>query len=140
MIIVKLDNDNHSVFKLYYHLVLVTKYRKKVLDDEIVEYLKERFITIGKKYNIHLEEMNHDLDHIHILFRGEPNSEISRFINGYKSATSRMVKKLYPRVTKQLWESMFWSRSFCLISSGGVTTDIIRNYIQTQGENDGYRH
>ena len=96
----KLDNNNHSVFKLYYHLVLVTKYRKKVLDDEIVEYLKERFITIGKKYNIHLEEMNHDLDHLHILFRGEPNSEISRFINGYKSATSRMVKKLYPGVPK----------------------------------------
>lgn len=133
----KLDNNNHSVFKLYYHLVLVTKYRKKVLDDEIVEYLKERFITIGKKYNIHLEEMNHDLDHLHILFRGEPNSEISRFINGYKSATSRMVKKLYPGVRKSLWKSMFWSRSFCLITSGGVTTDIIREYIQTQGENDG---
>lgn len=133
----KLDNNNHSVFKLYYHLVLVTKYRRKVLDDEIVEYLKERFITIGQKYNIHLEEMNYDFDHLHILFRGEPNSEISRFINGYKSATSRMVKKLYPRVRKSLWKSMFWSRSFCLISSGGVTTDIIREYIQTQGENDG---
>ena len=133
----RLDNNNHSVFKLYYHLVLVTKYRKKVLDEEIVEYLKERFITIGQKYNIHLEVMNHDVDHLHILFRGEPNSEISRFINGYKSATSRMVKKLYPRVQKSLWKSMFWSRSFCLISSGGVTTDIIREYIQTQGENDG---
>lgn len=130
----KLDNNNHSVFKLYYHLVLVTKYRRKVLDDEITGYLKERFITLGKKYNIHLEEMHHDKDHLHILFRGEPNSEISKFINGYKSATSRMVKQKYPRVRKQLWKSMFWSRSFCLISSGGVTTEVIQRYIETQGE------
>ncbi|MCF7927172.1 MAG: transposase, partial [Candidatus Izimaplasma sp.] len=37
------DNNNHSVFKLYFHLIFVTKYRRKVLDDEILEYMKERF-------------------------------------------------------------------------------------------------
>lgn len=133
----KLDNNNHSVFKMFFHLVLVIKYRRNVLDDEIVEYLHKRFIEIGEGFNIHLEEMNHDKDHLHILFRSEPNSELSKFINAYKSSTSRMVKKLYPRVRSKLWKSAFWSRSYCLISTGGVSTDVIRTYIESQGEKNG---
>ena len=63
-----LDNNNHSVFKLYYHLILVVKYRRKVIDENVCNYAKERFIAISKKYNIHLEEFNSDEDHVHILF------------------------------------------------------------------------
>jgi len=133
----KLDNNNHSVFKMFFHLVLVIKYRRTVLEDDIVEYLHKRFVEIGEGFNIHLEEMNHDKDHLHILFRAEPNSELSKFINAYKSSTSRMVKKLYPRVRSKLWKSAFWSRSYCLISTGGVTTDVIRTYIESQGEKNG---
>ena len=129
----KLDNNNHSVFKLHYHLILVTKYRRKVLNNEILEYLKIRFKEIGKTYNLHLEEMNHDKDHVHILFRAEPRSNISKFINAYKSATSRMIKQIYPYVIEKLWKSKFWSQSFCLITTGGVTTDVIKQYIETQG-------
>jgi putative transposase len=132
----KLDNNNHSVFKLYYHLILVVKYRRRVLNEEILDYLIDRFVFIGKSYNLHLEEMNHDEDHVHILFRAEPNSELSKFINTYKSATSRTIKHLFPYVTKKLWKSQFWSRSFCLITTGGVTTEIVRTYIENQGEKD----
>jgi putative transposase len=119
---------------MFYHLVLVTKYRRKVLDDEIVEYLRKRFETISSGFNIHLVEMNHDKDHLHVLFKAEPNSELSKFINAYKSSTSRMVKKIYPRVTKKLWKSHFWSRSFCLITTGGAPLEVIKEYIQSQGE------
>jgi putative transposase len=78
--------------------------------------------------------MNHDSDHVHILFRAEPRSEISKFINAYKSSTSRMIKQLYPYVKEKLWKSKFWSQSFCLITSGGVTTEVIKQYIESQGE------
>jgi putative transposase len=122
---------------MFFHLVLVIKYRRNVLDDDIVLYLQKRFEDIGEGFNIHLEEMNHDKDHLHILFRAEPNSELSKFINAYKSSTSRMVKKLYPRVRSKLWKSAFWSRSYCLISTGGVSTDVIRTYIESQGEKNG---
>lgn len=91
----KLDSNNHSVFLLYYHLVLVVKYRRKVIDDEISEYAKKVFIRIGEKYNITLVEWNHDEDHIHILFKAHPNSELSKFINTYKSASSRLIKKSF---------------------------------------------
>lgn len=128
------DNNNHSVFKLYYHLIIVIKYRRKVIDDQICEFAKERFIHIGKNYNIFLEEFNHDQDHIHILFTAHPNSELSKFINAYKSSTSRMIKKNFPRVKTKLWKSSFWTKSYCLLTSGGATTETIKRYIETQGE------
>lgn len=119
-----------------YHLILVVKYRRRILNEEILNYLMDRFVFMGRNYNLYLEEMNHDEDHVHILFRAEPNSKLSKFINMYKSATSRMIKQLFPYVKHQLWKSQFWSRSFCLITTGGVTTEIIRSYIENQGESD----
>ena len=129
-----LDNNNHSVFKLHYHLIICVKYRKKIINNDISNRLREIFNYISPKYNVTLDEWNHDIDHIHILFRGQPNSEISKFINAYKSASSRFIKKEYPQICKSLWKEMFWSQSYCLISTGGVTVDIIKQYIQSQGE------
>lgn len=129
-----LDNNNHSVFKLHYHLIICVKYRKKIINNDISNRLREIFDYISPKYNITLDEWNHDIDHIHVLFRGQPNSEISKFINAYKSASSRLIKKEYPQICKSLWKEMFWSQSYCLISTGGVTVDIIKQYTQSQGE------
>ncbi len=130
----KLDNNNHSVFLLHYHLVLVVKYRRKVFDSEISDFAKEMFAEIGKKYNISLVEWNHDKDHIHILFKAHPNSELSKFINAYKSASSRLIKRDFPHIRKKLWKEMFWSRSFCLLTTGGAPIDTIKKYIENQGQ------
>lgn len=128
-----LDTNNHSVFLLNYHLVLVIKYRRKVINDEISNRLKEIFEYICPKYNITLDEWNHDKDHAHLLFRGSPNTDISKFINAYKSASSRLIKKEYPIIKKQLWKEYFWSRSYCLVTTGGAPVDIVRKYIENQG-------
>ena len=133
----KLDNNNHSVFAMYYHMVLVVKYRRKVIDDRISDYAKDLFEKICPGYNITLLEWNHDVDHIHVMFKAEPNSELSKFINAYKSASSRMIKKDFPEVRKKLWKEYFWSRSFCLLTTGGAPIEVIRQYIETQGEKDG---
>ena len=109
-----LETNNHSVFSLNYHLVLVVKYRKQVINDKISNSLKVIFEYIAPKYNVILEEWNHDKDHIHLLFRANPNSEISKFINAYKSASSRLIKKEFPAIRKDLWKEYFWSRSFAL--------------------------
>lgn len=128
------DNNNHSVFKLHYHLIMCVKYRRKVINDEVSERLRVMFEQISANYNITVEEWNHDIDHVHVLFRGQPNSEISKFINAYKSASSRLIKKEFPSIRQYLWKEMFWSRSFCLLTTGGATVDTIRQYIQTQSE------
>ena len=128
-----LDNNNHSVFLLYYHLVLVVKYRRDVFDNDISDFAKEIFVRISKSYNITLEEWNHDKDHVHAMYRAHPSTEMSKFINAYKSASSRLIKKKFPSVRKKLWKEMFWSRSFCLLTTGGSPIEIIRQYIEKQG-------
>ena len=128
-----LDNNNHSVFLLYYHLVLVVKYRRKVINGKVSNRLKEIFSYIQPKYNITMQEWNYDQDHLHVLFKAHPNTEISKFINAYKSASSRLIKKDYPEIRKYLWKEYFWSRSYCLITTGGVPIEIIKQYLQTQG-------
>ena len=122
----ELDNNAHSVFLLYYHLVLVVKYRRKVFDDEISDRAKEIFAYISPKYNITLQEWNHDKDHVHVLFRCTPQIAPAKFINAYKSVSSRLVKKNYPEIRQYLWKEAFWTKSYCLISTGGVSIDVIK--------------
>ncbi|OTX93261.1 IS200/IS605 family transposase [Bacillus thuringiensis serovar londrina] len=130
----KLDSNNHSVFLLYYHLVLVVKYRRNVFDDDMSDYAKEMFVRLSENYNITLVEWNHDVDHVHILFKAHPNTEMTKFINAYKSASSRLIKRDFPQVKKKLWIEMFWSRSFCLLTTGGSPIDVIKTYIENQSE------
>ena len=130
----ELDSNNHSVFLMYYHLILVIKYRRKVIDDAISDRLREIFEYIQPNYNITLQEWNHDRDHVHVLFKAHPNSELSKFINAYKSASSRLIKKEYSIIRKSLWKEYFWSRSFCLLTTGGAPIEVVRRYIESQGE------
>ena len=131
-----LGSNAHSVFLLHYHLVLVVKYRRQIFNDEISNRAREIFEYIAPNYNITTEEWNHDKDHVHILFRAHPNTEISRFINAYKSASSRLLKKEFPQIRQKLWEERFWSQSFCLLTTGGAPTEVIKKYIESQGQND----
>lgn len=130
----ELDTNLHSVFSLNYHLILVVKYRRRVINDEISDRLKDIFERIAKDYNITVVEWNHDKDHVHILFKAEPNSALSKFINAYKSASSRLIKKEHTSIREKLWKEYFWSRSYCLISTGGAPIEVIKQYIQSQGE------
>lgn len=129
----KLDSNKHSVFLLYYHLVLVVKYRRQVFDDDLSNYAKDIFVRIRQSYNITVEDWNHDKDHVHVMFKAHPNSELSKFLNAYKSASSRLIKRDFPIVRKKLWKEMFWSRSFCLITTGGASIETIKQYIEKQG-------
>ena len=129
-----MDTNKHSVFLLNYHLVLVVKYRRKVIDDAISGFARQTFERIGASYRITLTEWNHDGDHIHVLFKAHPNTEMSKFLNAYKSASSRLIKRDFPHVKRRLWKEMFWSRSYCLVTTGGATIDVIRQYIEKQGK------
>lgn len=129
----ELDNNAHSVFLLHYHLVLVVKYRRKVFDDMISARAQEIFLYIAQNYKITLMEWNHDGDHVHILFKAHPKTEISKFINAYKSASSRLLKKEFPIIRKKLWKELFWSQSFCLITAGGAPLTVLKQYIESQG-------
>ena len=75
-----MDKGSHSVYSLNYHLILVVKYRRKVIDDEISDKLKDIFIEYGKLHEVELLEWEHDKDHIHALIKTTPKITLSKFI------------------------------------------------------------
>lgn len=131
---VELESNNHSVFLMHYHLVLVVKYRRRVITDAVSDRAREIFERIAPTYGITLEEWNHDVDHVHMLFRAQPKTELSKFICAYKSASSRLLKKEFHEIRRKLWKEYFWSRSFCLLTTGGAPIEVIRRYIESQGQ------
>ena len=94
----KIDHNAHSVYLMYYHLIMVVKYRRKVINDPISERAKEIWEYIAPRYGIVLEEWNHDIDHVHVMFRAQPKTELSKFINAYKSASSRHSSRSDPSI------------------------------------------
>lgn len=130
----ELDKNQHSVYSINYHLVMVIKYRRKVISDEISGYLRATFERIGTTYGVELVEWNHDKDHVHVLFKFTPQIAPAKFINAYKSVSSRLVKKNYPEIRQYLWKEAFWTKSYCLISTGEVSIDVIKQYIERQGQ------
>lgn len=128
----ELNKGQHSVYLLTYHLVLVVKYRRKVITEQIANHFETMFKEQIKKNGGELLEFGYETDHIHILFSAPPQLRPSSFINAYKSSTSRIVKTKYPEVRQQLWKEHFWSRSYCLLTTGGAPIAIIKQYISNQ--------
>lgn len=127
----------HAQYRLEYHLILVTKYRKQCITEEMFQYLKTETIRILKLNEVELLEMNYEPDHVHLLISAPPQVQLSKIINSYKSATSRHLRSKYADYLAQFyWKPYFWSRSYLILSSGGAPIEIIKQYIQNQkGEN-----
>lgn len=128
----KLDSNNHSVFSLNYHLILVVKYRRKVITKPMLDQLEQMAKDIGAHHGIQLLEFNGEADHVHMLVRAKPNTTMSAYINVLKSATSRVLKRMFPEIKKKLWKENFWSNSYCLITVGGAPLEVLKQYIEAQ--------
>lgn len=127
--------NRHSCFLLQYHLVLVTKYRKKVFNNDMEIYLTSFVESMMKKNDCNLMEINYDKDHVHILFEAPVTLNLPNFINGLKSTSSRMIRRAFPDHLKQFfWKSVFWSRSYFICTVSKHTTKVVQEYIKNQGD------
>lgn len=123
----------HCVYKLTYHLVLVTKYRKKCLSNEMLNRLEEIVKKNCTDWEIDLIEFNGEADHVHILLDMHPNIMPSKFINNLKTVSSRLIRKEFEEELKPYyWKPVLWTRAYCLLTTGGATIDVIREYIKNQ--------
>ena len=129
------DKTSHAVFTLNYHLIICVKYRRKVFDNDIIiNELKERTRRIADGFDIEIINQECDKDHTHILFKAKPSTDLVKFINSLKGATSRIIRLKFPEVKKKLWKDMFWSKSYCLITTGQTTLDQLKKYVENQGK------
>ncbi|GAB4234076.1 MAG: IS200/IS605-like element IS609 family transposase [Stanieria sp.] len=122
----------HCVFKLHVHLVFVTKYRKKVFNDEILKDLEIIFQNVGQDFETELVEMNGETEHIHLLLNYPPKVSISKLVNSLKGVSSRLIRKQHPELIKSYWKGGLWSPSYFASSCGGAPLSIVKQYIQQQ--------
>jgi len=133
----KLDRGAHSVYSLHYHLIFVVKYRRKVFtSNEIIDFLKQKIHEISETFEVEVLAIECDADHVHILFKAKPTLNIPKYINALKTITSREIRRKFPEVKEKLGKNVFWSPSYFLATTGQVTLDVLKKYVESQGEND----
>jgi len=130
----KLDKGSHSVYSLNFHFVQCIKYRKKVLGNEkIVDTLKTQINNISQNFEVDVLGIEPDQDHFHMLFKCKPTLDIPKYINAIKCITSREIQRNFPKIKTKLWKGVFWSPSYFLATSGQVTLDVLKSYVDRQG-------
>jgi len=128
------DRTNNAVFSLCYHFISVVKYRQKVFtSDELVSDLKTIICTIASDFDVEIIEQACGDDHLHIIFRCKPTLDITKFINILKGRSSRMIRDTHKEFLKnKLWGDSFWSPSYFLATTGNVTLDVLKTYVENQ--------
>jgi len=130
-----LNTLHHCIYDLKYHLVLVTKYRRKCINKVILERLEQHFNRLLEAWDCSLLEFNGEADHIHILMALNPKAQPSKLINNLKTVSSRLIRKEFAEhIQKYYWKPIFWSRTYCLLTVGGAPLSVLKQYIENQAE------
>ena len=132
-----LNKSSHSVYSLNYHLILVVKNRKNIFTDKgVISELKYRTRKIAENYNIKIKNQETDKDHTHIIFSTEPTTDLTKFINALKTGTSKAIKHRSNKKDK-LRKNTLWSNNYCLVTTGEVTLNQLKQYVENQGGEEG---
>lgn len=122
-----------TVYQLSIHLVLVTKYRRKVINALMLERLREIFISTCLKWDCELTEFNGEQDHVHMLLDINPKVCISTFVNNLKTVSSRLIRKEFPeQVNHYYYKDVFWKIGYFVSSTGGANIETVKRYIENQ--------
>jgi putative transposase len=130
----RLDKNGNCVYSLLYHLIIISKYRKEVFtNDDLIMDLKNIILDLSKSMCVEIVEQECGVDHLHILFRSKPTLDITKYINLIKGNSSRKIREKYKNFLKdKLWGDSFWSPSYFLSTTGNVTIDILKEYVENQ--------
>lgn len=122
-----------SVSDLKAHLVLTTKYRRKVFTKAMLDRLHEIFEDLLVKWDCKLIEFNGEENHIHLLFQYLPQMELTKLVNNLKTVSSRRLRSEFEeRVNEIYYKDVLWNGSYFIASCGGVTVSMLRKYIENQ--------
>ena len=128
---------SHCTYLCDYHIVLVTKYRRKIFNEGIFAYMKIKLDEIREHYPlIDSKTVNHDSDHIHLLISIPPTMAVGSAVRIIKSNTSSSLKQKFPFIKKVYWGTDgVWSDGY-FVSTVGINEEIIKRYIEQQGRED----
>ena len=131
---------SHAVYACDYHIILVTKYRRKVINQGIFVYLELKLKEIQEHYpTLYIKTVNHDADHIHLLASIPPTTSVGSMVRIIKTNTARSLKQKFPFLKQVYWGTdSLWSSGY-FVSTVGANEAAIKKYIQLQGSEDAGR-
>jgi putative transposase len=123
----------HCVFRNHMHLVFVTKYRRSVFTDAMLERLNAVFAETMEQMEGTLLEFGGEDDHVHLLVSCHPKTAVSNLVGKLKGKSSYILRnEFWSEIKNKLWGDHFWSPSYCVVSCGGASLDVVRAYIEDQ--------
>jgi putative transposase len=129
----KPHKGSHSVYSIYLHLVFVTKYRRKIINADMLQRMAEVFQRVCNKNGSTMLEINGEADHVHLLVDLHPDNNIAQLVASLKGASSRIIRAEFAELVNQTYrKAVFWSGSYYAASCGGAPIEKIRKYIETQ--------
>ncbi len=128
--------SGRAVSDMKAHLVLTTKYRRKVFDGKMIERLSDLSCELCCKWGCKMIEVSGEADHVHLLFQYYPQMDLSKFVGNIKSVTSRKLRSEFPGLSSQYRKSVLWNESYFIASCGSVTVSQLKNYVQGQNTPD----
>ncbi len=129
----KYRRSHRSVFNLTVHMVFVTKYRRQVINAEMLQELEQVFKSVLKAWNCQLIEFNGEKDHVHLIVSFPPQKRLSDLVGNLKATASKaMWKKFESILSKVYYKKVFWTASYFIASCGGVTLEQLKQYVQDQ--------
>ena len=128
----ELRAGRHCVFDLHVHLVFVTKYRRGVFTQAILNRMQEVLETVCNDFEAEMIEFDGEEDHVHLLINYPPKVQISKLVNSLKGVSSRILRKEFPVLANRYYKGVLWSPSYFAASCGGAPISIIKQYIQSQ--------
>ncbi len=133
-----LRRSKHSVYDLKYHFVWIPKYRKKILTPEVAEYAKQVLERIAEEYDMIIDTVELEEDHVHIFLEAPPRLSPARVVQILKSISARELFRQYPHRRRELWGGKLWSKGYFVRAVGDeVTGDVIRRYIKYHQHDQG---
>ncbi len=129
--------QSHCVYYIRYHIVISTKYRRKIIVKGVKDYLVVKLEEIRRIYpEVVIVEANTEADHLHVLVSIPPKMSVSDFVRILKSNTANGLKKRFEFLKKVYWGTeSIWSIGF-FVSTIGVNESVIRKDIEMQEKED----
>ena len=127
-------HGSHTVFSIHLHIVWITKYRHKVLKGEVAQRVRATVREECQKAQVEILKGHVAADHVHVLVSIPPQVTISRLIQRMKGKSSYRLLAEFPQLRKRFWGRHVWARGYFCRSSGNVTDEVIKAYIEQQSQ------
>ena len=128
-----LRSHAHCVYRIFYHIVFTTEYRRRVLTGPILNRLRQYFAKICANAGCELVDFDGKADHVYLLVEAHPNIQPSRLVNTLKTISSREIRKEFAdTISRYYSRSVLWHRAYCIISADGAPLSVLKRYIQDQ--------